>query len=63
MKIKAGIVKQFDDAERDLIVVSYLHQQYTSSCCLKTVRQALDEYDKLGSKSDRLKCVKEQILI
>jgi hypothetical protein len=62
-KIEAGLEKKFEDAERDLITISYFHQQYSSPRCWKTRRQALDEFEKLGSKAEKLKCVREQILI
>lgn len=62
-KIELGIMQKFEAAKRYLISVSYLHQQYFSPHCWMTVQQALDEYSKLSSKTERLKCVKEQILI
>jgi hypothetical protein len=49
--------------KKDLINISYLYQNYFSPRCWKTVRQALDEFEKLTSKKDKLECVKEQILI
>ncbi len=49
--------------EKDLINMSYLHQQYFSPRCWKTVQQALDEFENLTSKKDKIECVKEQILI
>jgi len=49
--------------ERDLINISYLHQKYFSPHCWKTDQQALDEFDKLSSKKNKIESVKEQILI
>jgi hypothetical protein len=40
--------------ERDLIPMSYLHQQYFSPRCWKTVQQALDEFGNSTSKKDQL---------
>jgi hypothetical protein len=48
--------------EKDLVNMSYLHQQYFSPRCWKTVQQALDEFENLTSKKDRIECMKEQIL-
>ncbi len=42
---------------------TYLHQKYFSPHCWKTVVQALDEFEKLISKQEKIECVKEQILI
>jgi hypothetical protein len=49
--------------EKDLINISYLYKKYFSPCCWKTVCQALDEFEKLTSKKNRIECAKEQILI
>jgi hypothetical protein len=55
--------KKLENAERALIDASYLFQQFFSPRCWKTIQQALDEFEKLITKKDRLRCVKEQILI
>jgi hypothetical protein len=62
-KIEAGLSLKIEAAEREFITISYFHQQYSSPRCWKTARQALDEFEKLGSKAEKLKCVREQILI
>ena len=41
----------------------YFHQQYFSPSCWQTVDRALTEFEKLTTKKDRLKYVKDQILI
>ena len=58
-----AIEMKLQSTERDLINISYLHQKSFSPRCWKTVQQALDEFDKLSSKKDKLENVKEQILI
>ncbi len=65
LRRKAGnaIAMKLMSTERDLINISYLHQKYFSPCCWKTVCQALDEFEKLTSKKEKMECVKEQILI
>ena len=40
-----------------------LHQQYNSPRCWKTKEQALDQFEKLKTKKDQYKFVKEQILM
>jgi hypothetical protein len=62
-KTANAIAMKLKSTERDLITMSYLHQQYFSPCCWKTVQQALDEFGNLTSMKDQLKYVKEQILI
>ncbi len=49
--------------EKDLINISYLHQKYFSPRCWKTLHQALDVFEQLTSKKEKIECVKEQILI
>ncbi len=60
-KAANAIVMKLQSTERDLI--SYLHHKYFSPRCWKTVQQALDEFEKLSSKKDKIECVKEQLLI
>jgi hypothetical protein len=62
-KAANAIAMKLQSTEKDLINISYLYQKLFSPRCWKTVRQALDEFEKLTSKKDKLECVKEQILI
>ncbi len=62
-KAANAIAMKLQSTEKDLINISYLYQKNISPHCWKTVRQALDEFEKLASKKDKLECVKEQILI
>ena len=50
-------------AEKALIDAMYLHKQYHSPACWRTVQSAKAEYEKLTTKKDKLKHVKENILI
>jgi hypothetical protein len=51
------------NAERDLIDACYYFQQYISPQCWKFIGQAKKEYEKLKTKKDMLRYVKEQIQI
>ncbi len=62
-KAANAIAMKLKSLEKDLINMSYLHQQYFSPRCWKTVQQALDEFENQTSKKDNIECVKEQILI
>jgi hypothetical protein len=62
-KAANAIAMKLKSTERDLITMSFLHQQFFSSHCWKKVQQALDEFGNLTSKKDQLEYVKEQILI
>jgi hypothetical protein len=62
-KAANAIAMKLKLTEKDLINMSYLHQQYFSPRCWKTVQQALVEFENLTSKKDKIECVKEQILI
>ncbi len=62
-KAANAIAMKLKLTEKDLINMSYLHQQYFSPRCWKTVQQALDEFENLTSKKDKIECVKKQILI
>ena len=55
--------KRLKSAEDDLILASYLHQQYDSPRCCKTAKEAFDVYNELTSKSAKFKFVKGQIQI
>ncbi len=62
-KMKFAQELKLKNAERDLIdACSYL-QQYNSPWCWKTIEQAKKEYEKLKTKKDKLRYVKEQIRI
>ncbi len=54
---------KLQSTEKDLINISYLHQKNLSLRCWKSVCQALDKFEKLTSKKEKIECVKEQILI
>ncbi len=58
-----AIAMKLKSMEKDLINISYLYQNYFSPRCRKTVCQALDEFETLTSKKDKIECMKEQILI
>jgi hypothetical protein len=62
-KAANAIAMKLKSTEKDLINISYLNWKYFSPGCWKTVCRALDEFEKLTSKKDKIKCVKEQILI
>jgi hypothetical protein len=62
-KAANAIAMKLKSTEKDLINMSYLHQHYFSPHCWKTIQQALDEFENLTSKKDKIECVKEQILI
>jgi hypothetical protein len=62
-KAANAIAMKLQSTEKDLINISYLYQKYFSPRCWKTVRQALDEFEKLTSKKEKIECVKKQILI
>ncbi len=62
-KTANAIAMKLQLTKKDLINISYLYQQYFSPHCWKTVCQALDKFEKLTLKKDKLECVKEQILI
>ena len=61
--MKALEDKKLKNAESSLIEALYLYQQYNLPRCYMMVQKALDEYSKLSMKKERLKYVKEQILI
>jgi len=55
--------KKFKSDRQDLIVAMCLHEQYHSPACWKTTLEAFRAYNKLTTKADGLKKVKEQILM
>lgn len=55
--------KKLEQAENSYIQATYLFQQFHSPRCWRTASQAFIEFDKLKTKKDRLRFVKEQILI
>ena len=55
--------KKSEQAENYLIQATYLFQQFHSPWCWQTASHALIELDKLKTKNDCLRFVKEQILI
>ncbi len=57
-KAANAIAMKLKSTEKDLINMSYLHQQYFSPRCWKTVQQALNEFENLTSKKDKIECVK-----
>jgi hypothetical protein len=62
-KAANAIAMKLKSSEKDLINISYLYQFFFSPRCWKTVCQALDEFEKLTSKKDKIEFVKEQIII
>jgi hypothetical protein len=58
-KVANATALKLKSTEKDLINISYIYQKYFSTCCWKTVCQALDEFKKLTSKKDKIECVKE----
>ena len=62
-KAKVAYEKKVAKAGEAFIGASYLWQQYHSPRCWKTVEQARDEFKKLKTKKDKLKFVKDQILM
>ena len=53
-KAANAIAMKLQSTEKDLINISYLQQKYLSPCCWKSVRQALDEFEKLTSKKEKI---------
>ena len=62
-KKAALLEKKMVNVQTTAIPTSYLHQQYASPRCARTVQDALDAFEKLTTTKDRLTWVKEQILI
>ena len=55
--------EQLKSAEKALIDATYLHKQYHSPACWQTVEDAEANWDRLKTKKDKMKHVKENILI
>ncbi len=53
-KAANAIVMKLQSTEKDLINISYLHQKYLSPRCWKSVCQALDKFEKLTSKKEKI---------
>ena len=51
------------NAEETHVPALYFHQQYHSPRCARTVQQALNAYEKLTTKKDKFKFMKEKIHI
>ena len=49
--------------EKEFIDASYLNQQYNSPRCWTTMEEALNIFNELTTKKDKLKFVKEQIFM
>ena len=62
MKKAANDLKE-NNAEETHVPALYFHQQYHSPRCARTVQQALNAYEKLTTKKDKFKFVKEKIHI
>ena len=62
MKKPANDLKE-KNAEETHVPDLYFHQQYHSPCCARKVKQALNAYEKLTTKKDKFKFVKEKIHI
>ena len=55
--------KKLDNAKEEFIVNIYLLEQFTSLRCWRTVEDAEAEFTRIPNKTQKLKAVKEQILI
>eukprot|EP00956_Cyclotella_meneghiniana_P002231 scaffold2510_cov65-Cyclotella_meneghiniana.AAC.1 len=55
--------EQLKSAEKALIDATYLHKQYHSPACWQTVEDADANWERLKTKKDKMKHVKENILI
>ena len=62
-KMKIAQELKLKNAERDLIAACYYFKQYNSPWCWKSIEQAKRSYEKLKTKKDKLRNVKEQIQI
>ena len=62
-KKKATMEAKLENVKEQHMTAIYFHQQYFSPRCWQTVERALTEFEKLTTKKDRLKYVKDQILI
>ncbi len=62
-KAANALAMKLQSTEKDLINISYLYQKYFSPRCWKSVCQALDEFEQLTSKKEKIECVKEQVLL
>ena len=59
MKKAANYLKEKNDEETHVPALSF-NQQYHSPRCARTVQQALNAYEKLTTKKDKFKFVKEK---
>ena len=55
--------RKLGKAQEELIVIIYFYEQYHSPRCWVTKEKAMQEYGKIKSDAQKLKAVKEQILI
>ena len=62
-KKQAAQERKMEVATKDFIAASYFWQQYHSPRCWTTAKEAMDNFEKLQTKKDKFKFVKEQILI
>ena len=62
-KEKLAKEKKLKASKQDFMNASYLHRQYTSPCCSRTVAKAMREFDQLKTNAARYRYLKEQILI
>ena len=55
--------KKLDDAKEDFIENSYLFEQFLSKRCWRTVEVARSEWARIPNDTQKLKAMKEKILI
>ena len=61
LKEELALIMKWTASKNEFIVGIYLHQQYHLSWCWNTPGKAFKEYDILGSESQKMKAVREQI--
>lgn len=62
-KLKEAETKELEGARKTLIDAWFLHKQFFSPACWKTVEEANRFYSQLNTKKGKLEYVKEQILM
>ena len=63
LKEELGLSMKWTASKHSFVVGIYLHQQYHPPQCWNTPGKAFKEYEILGSESQKLKIVREQIKI
>lgn len=62
-KEEIALERKLNEAQSEFIVAIYFHEQFHSPRCWRTVEEAGENFSALESEGQRLKGVKEQILI